>query len=133
VGEFSVSTDSAARRTGAGRAALEGLLRACTERGSWKLVSRSFAENAAGRALHRRAGFREVGVYRRHARLDGRRVGCVIVERLLAPPRRRARRRARGAALLVRQRQRPASSAAARVPSAPAGALAELGSRRGAW
>ncbi|HEX2037326.1 MAG TPA: arsinothricin resistance N-acetyltransferase ArsN1 family A [Chloroflexota bacterium] len=83
VDEFSVYTERAARRAGAGRAALEGLIRACTERGFWKLVSRVFPENAASRALHRRAGFREVGVYRRHAQLEGQWRDCVIIEKLL--------------------------------------------------
>jgi phosphinothricin acetyltransferase len=83
VGEFSVYVERAARRTGAGRAALAALLDACQERGFWKLVSRVFPENAASRALCRRLGFREVGTYHRHARLDGRWRDCVIVEKLL--------------------------------------------------
>jgi L-amino acid N-acyltransferase YncA len=36
-----------------------------------------------GRAAHLAAGFREVGVQRRHGRLDGRWKDCVLVERLL--------------------------------------------------
>src|SRR5207248_1532201 len=35
VGEFSVYVDRAARGSGAGRAALQGLFRACEERGFW--------------------------------------------------------------------------------------------------
>jgi len=31
----------------------------------------------------RGAGFREIGIYRRHGKLDGRWMDCVIVERLL--------------------------------------------------
>jgi phosphinothricin acetyltransferase len=49
----------------------------------WKLVSRIFPENTASLTLCRVTGFREVGVYRRHGRLDGRWRDCVIVERLL--------------------------------------------------
>jgi phosphinothricin acetyltransferase len=60
-----------------------GLAKACEQRGFWKLVSRIFAQNAASRALHRSAGFREVGTYRRHAKLDGDWVDCTIVELLL--------------------------------------------------
>jgi L-amino acid N-acyltransferase YncA len=48
--------------------------------GFWKLVSRVFLENAASRALLAGVGFREVGVYRRHAQLDGEWKDCVIVE-----------------------------------------------------
>jgi phosphinothricin acetyltransferase len=51
--------------------------------GFWKLVSRIFPENAASRGLCRAMGFREVGVYEKHARLDGVWRDCVIVERLI--------------------------------------------------
>ena len=34
-------------------------------------------------AIHRAAGFEEVGVQRRHGRLDGEWKDCVLVERLL--------------------------------------------------
>lgn len=83
VGEHSVYTDRTARRSGAGAAALGGLIAEAEARGFWKLVSRIFAENTASRALHRRLAFREVGVYWRHARLDERWIDCVIVEKLL--------------------------------------------------
>ncbi len=85
VAEHSVYVDRAARGTGAGRAALDALFRAYAERGFWKLCSRIFPENAASLALHERAGFRVVGVYRRHGKLDGEWRDCVIVEKLLGP------------------------------------------------
>ena len=83
VAEHSVYVDPAARGSGAGRAALEALIATYEARGFWKLVSRIFPENAASLALHERSGFRTVGLYRRHARLDGEWRDCVIVERLL--------------------------------------------------
>jgi phosphinothricin acetyltransferase len=83
VAEHSVYTARRARGTGAGRAALDELARVYEARGFWKLVSRIFPENRASLALHERAGFRVVGVYRRHGRLEGRWRDCVIVERLL--------------------------------------------------
>jgi phosphinothricin acetyltransferase len=83
VAEHSVYTAREARGTGAGRAALEALIREYGARGFWKLVSRIFPENQASLVLHERAGFRVVGVYRRHGRLDGQWRDCVIVERLL--------------------------------------------------
>jgi phosphinothricin acetyltransferase len=46
-------------------------------------VSRIFRENLASLALHRKVGFREVSIDRRHGKLDGRWRGCVIVEKLL--------------------------------------------------
>ena len=81
--EHSVYVDPAARGRGAGRAALAALIEAYEALGFWKLLSRIFPENAASLALHERCGFRTVGVYRRHARLDGQWRDCVIVERLL--------------------------------------------------
>jgi phosphinothricin acetyltransferase len=46
-------------------------------------VSRVFPENTASRRLLRSTGFREVGLYRRHSRLDGAWRDVLIVERLL--------------------------------------------------
>ena len=83
VAEHSVYVARSARGAGIGRAALDGLCRAYAERGFWKVVSRIFPENVASLALHARCGFREVGVYKRHGRLDGEWRDCVIVERLL--------------------------------------------------
>jgi L-amino acid N-acyltransferase YncA len=83
IGEFSVYVAREQRGRGIGTALLDGLAAACTARGMWKLVSRVFPENTASRALCRRAGFREVGVHRRHAQLDGEWRDVVIVERLL--------------------------------------------------
>ena len=83
IAEYSVYADRAARGTGAARAALEALFRACEQRGFWKLVSRIFPENVASLGLCRKTGFRVVGVYRRHGKLDGEWRDCVVVERLL--------------------------------------------------
>ena len=83
IAEHSVYVARAARGGGAGRAALDALCRAYEERGFWKLASRIFPENVASLALHERAGFRVVGVYRRHGQLDGQWRDCVIVEKLL--------------------------------------------------
>jgi phosphinothricin acetyltransferase len=83
VAEHSVYVARAARGTGAGRAALEALCRTYAERGFWKIVSRIFPENAASLRLHERCGFRVVGVYERHGKLEGEWRDCVIVERLL--------------------------------------------------
>ena len=83
VAEFSVYAESAARGRGAGRVAMEALIRAAERAGFWKLVSRVFVENGPSRSLLRSVGFREVGVYERHARLDGAWRDVVIVERLI--------------------------------------------------
>jgi L-amino acid N-acyltransferase YncA len=83
VGDFSIYVARSRRGHGYGRAALSALVEECERRGYWKLVSRIFPENEASLALCRAVGFREVGVYRRHGRLDGEWRDCVIVERLL--------------------------------------------------
>jgi phosphinothricin acetyltransferase len=83
VAEFSVYVSRADRGAGAGRAAMEALVAACEQRGLHKLVSRVFPENEASRKLLARVGFREVGTYRRHAKLDGEWRDTLIVERLV--------------------------------------------------
>jgi phosphinothricin acetyltransferase len=83
VGDFSVYVGRSWRGRGAGRAAVEALVRECESRGFWKLLSRIFPENEASLALCRSLGFREVGVYRRHGKLDGEWKDTVIVELLI--------------------------------------------------
>ncbi len=83
VGEHGVYVAGGARGLGAGRALLVALCEAAERAGYYKLTSRIFTSNAASRALHRAAGFEEVGVQRRHGRLDGEWRDCVLVERLL--------------------------------------------------
>lgn len=83
IGEHSVYSDQDFRGRGAGLAALDALCAACVEQGFWKLVSRIFPENTASLALHERAGFRVVGTYHRHSKLDGQWRDCVIVEKLI--------------------------------------------------
>ena len=73
----------AARGEGLGRRLLEALCDAAEQAGLYKLTSRVFTDNAASRRAHVAAGFHEVGVQRRHGRLDGRWKDCVLVERLL--------------------------------------------------
>jgi phosphinothricin acetyltransferase len=81
IAEFSVYVDHRARGTGAGTAAMRGLIDACVAKGFWKLVSRVFPENTASRRLLASLGFREVGVYERHGKLDGEWKDVVIVEK----------------------------------------------------
>ena len=83
IAEFAVYVARAARRRGAGRVAMEALIGAAEAAGFWKLVSRVITENDASRGLLRALGFREVGTYERHAKLDGQWRDAVIVEKLL--------------------------------------------------
>ena len=83
IAEHSVYVERGHRRGGVGRLALEALVAEAERRGFLKLVSRIFPENVGSLALHREVGLREVGVYRRHGKLDGEWRDCVIVEKLL--------------------------------------------------
>jgi phosphinothricin acetyltransferase len=83
IAEHSVYVDRAHRGAGVGRIALEALFLEAERLGFLKLVSRICPENVASLALHRNVGFREVGIYRRHGKLDGAWRDCVIVEKLL--------------------------------------------------
>jgi len=83
IGEFSMYVHRDWRRRGVGDLLLGGLIGEAERLGLWKLLSRIFLLNEASRALCRKHGFREVGVYEKHARLDGRWLDVVIVERLI--------------------------------------------------
>lgn len=83
VGEFSVYIHRAARGRGVGQALLGRLIDEARARGYWKLLSRVFPANTASLGLCRSLGFREVGTYEKHGRLDGRWLDVVIVERLI--------------------------------------------------
>jgi L-amino acid N-acyltransferase YncA len=85
IAEFSVYVESGARRQGIADALMRAFLPALEAAGFWKVLSRIFPENTASLALCARHGFREVGIYKKHARLDGAWRDVVIVERLLGP------------------------------------------------
>jgi L-amino acid N-acyltransferase YncA len=71
IAEFSVYVRRDWRGNGAGRLAMVSLCQESERVGFWKLVSRVFVENAASRGLLRSLGFRELGIYEKHAKLDG--------------------------------------------------------------
>lgn len=82
IAEFSVYVKREWRGRGIGRRMLEAFLVEVEQAGFWKLVSRVFVENTASRALLRSFDFREVGIYEKHAQLDGVWHDVVIVEKL---------------------------------------------------
>jgi phosphinothricin acetyltransferase len=65
VGEVSVYVGEGARERGVGRALLAALVEASEGAGLWTLQAGIFPENRASIALHRDAGFRQVGVRER--------------------------------------------------------------------
>jgi L-amino acid N-acyltransferase YncA len=83
VVEFSIYVAEKARGQGIGDALMKVFISACEEQGIWKILSRIFPENAASQNLCKRHGFREVGVYEKHAKLEGVWKDVIIVERLI--------------------------------------------------
>ena len=81
VAESSVYVAARARGRGIGRALLERLVRESEEAGFWTLQAGVFPENEGSLALHRRCGFRVVGVRERIGRLDGEWKHVVLLER----------------------------------------------------
>ena len=88
IAEYSIYVATTHHGRGVGRRLMPAFLDALEAAGFWKVLSRLFPENTASRALCRRFGFREVGVYERHGQLDGAWKDVVIVERLLGAARR---------------------------------------------
>lgn len=82
VAEVTVYVAEAARGRGVGRALLGALVQASEEAGLWTLHAGIFPENDASLALHRKEGFRVVGVWERLGRFhDGRWRDVVLLER----------------------------------------------------
>lgn len=83
IGEYSIYIDRAARDRGLGKVLLQALIDEAERQGYWKLLSRIFPENVASLKLCDALGFRRVGLYEKHAQLDGVWRDVVIVERLI--------------------------------------------------
>jgi L-amino acid N-acyltransferase YncA len=81
VAESSVYVTERARGLGVGRALMERLVHDSEEAGYWTLQAGVFPENEESLALHRRVGFRVVGVRERIGRLDGEWKDVVLLER----------------------------------------------------
>lgn len=88
--EHSVYVDAAQAGRGVGTALLGALGARARARGYWTIQCAIFAENHASRALHRKAGFREVGYRERIAQvpagpLAGQWIDTVLYELRLEP------------------------------------------------
>jgi len=78
----SVYVAESARGQGVGRALLEALIAGSEEAGYWTLLAGVLAENAGSLALHKRVGFRRIGVQRRFGQdARGRWRDVVLLER----------------------------------------------------
>jgi phosphinothricin acetyltransferase len=83
VGEAALYVDRDARRGGTGAALLNALAEEAGRRGYYKLIGKIFTSNEPSIGLVRSCGWREVGIHRRHGRLDGEWKDVLVVERLL--------------------------------------------------
>lgn len=81
VVEHSVYVATAARGRGVGRALLDRLIASTEAAGIWTIQSGIFPENAASVALHRSAGFRDVGRRERIGRHHGTWRDVILIER----------------------------------------------------
>jgi L-amino acid N-acyltransferase YncA len=81
VAEVSVYVVDGARGQGVGRTLLTAVVRSSEEADLWTLQTGIFSENEASLALHRRLGFREVGIRERIGRHHGVRRDVVFLER----------------------------------------------------
>jgi L-amino acid N-acyltransferase YncA len=83
VGEATLYVERGARRGGVGAALMRALPGAAAEAGFHKLVGKVFTSNEPSLAMLRAVGWREVGVHRRHGRLDGAWKDVIVVELLI--------------------------------------------------
>ena len=81
VAEVSVYVARHARGEGVGASLLAALVEESERSGIWMLQAGIFPENTASLALHRRAGFREVGRRERIGQLQGRWRDTLLLER----------------------------------------------------
>ncbi len=80
VGEATMYVERSARRSGVGTTLIRALAESAGRAGYHKLVGKVFTSNQPSLALLRACGWREVGVHRRHGRLDGEWKDVIVVE-----------------------------------------------------
>jgi phosphinothricin acetyltransferase len=83
IAEFSVYVRRSHRGQGIGRVAMVSLTEAARDAKLWKLLSRVFPENRSSLRLLENLGFRQVGIHKKHAKLDGAWRDVVLIERLI--------------------------------------------------
>jgi phosphinothricin acetyltransferase len=83
IGEFSIYVREGFRGRGVGKKLMLSLIDESKRLGYWKLLSRIFPSNSVSRSLCKSCGFREVGTYEKHGKLNGKWIDTIIVERLI--------------------------------------------------
>jgi L-amino acid N-acyltransferase YncA len=84
VADLSIYVARHARGTGIGSLLLERIERIAKAAEFYKIVIAALASNEAGRALYGKMGYRLVGTYLSHGRLDGVFVDVIALEKMLA-------------------------------------------------
>lgn len=83
IADLSVYVARAQRGRGIGAELLRALEASATSAGFYKIVLHALDANESGKRLYRKAGFTEVGIFREHGVLDGRRVDVIAMEKII--------------------------------------------------
>ena len=81
VAEVSVYVAASARGQGVGRALLSALVKASEDAGFWTLQAGILVENLASIVIHRKCGFRDVGIRERLGQVRGQWRDVLLMER----------------------------------------------------
>jgi L-amino acid N-acyltransferase YncA len=81
VGVIGTYVDPSEHRQGIGRLLFEATRWAAKEKGYEKLFGFVRADNVAGLAFYKRIGFEAIGIAKRHAKIKGRYIDEVMIER----------------------------------------------------
>jgi L-amino acid N-acyltransferase YncA len=83
IGEGTMYVARGARRRGVGAALLDALATAAERAGYYKLIGKIFTTNRPSIELVHACGWHDVGVHRRHGRLEGEWKDVLVVEKQL--------------------------------------------------
>ncbi|HYN07370.1 MAG TPA: GNAT family N-acetyltransferase [Vicinamibacterales bacterium] len=86
VGTLGTYVDLEQRRMGIAKALFAATFAAAREKGYEKLFTFVRADNPVALAVYRGQGFEVVGRARKHAKIDGRYIDEILIEKLLDPP-----------------------------------------------
>ncbi|MDX8361470.1 N-acetyltransferase family protein [Cytobacillus sp. IB215316] len=81
VAEISVYVSSASQGRGIGSKLMDMLIKSSEEEGIWTLQAGIFPENASSLALHKKAGFGEIGIQKHIGKMQGRWRDVILLER----------------------------------------------------
>jgi len=84
VGTLGTFVDLNERRQGIATRLFAATFAAARQKGYEKIFTFVRADNPAAQAVYQRAGFETIGTARRHARIDGRYIDEVLIEKFLA-------------------------------------------------